>query len=205
MNVNLAATKTNFLKVKQTLELTREGHELLDQKRKILISELTAIIHVAEKAQAQVYQALEQAYAALDKAVVAMGRKRLEEISYSIDIRCRLSISQHRVMGVAIPAIELKVAEKPPYFSPLRVSFHVDETIAGFKEALKLLAQLAEKKIAVMRLAKEAQKTIRKVNALEKIYLPQYEESMKFIGDRLDEESREAFSMLKLIKNRLRG
>jgi V/A-type H+-transporting ATPase subunit D len=106
-------------------------------------------------------------------------------------------------MGVTIPIVNLKTAENPPYYSPYETSFYVDETIVKFKEAIKLLAQLAEKKIALLRLAKELQKTIRKVNALEKIYLPYYSMSLKYIGDRLDEESRDAFSMLKLIKERL--
>ena len=62
------------------------------------------------------------------------------------------------------------------------------------------MAQLAEKRITLMRLAKEVQKTIRKVNALEKVYIPYYTEAVKIISDRLDEESREAFSTLKLLK-----
>jgi V/A-type H+-transporting ATPase subunit D len=52
-------------------------------------------------------------------------------------------------------------------------------------------------------LAKEVKKTIRKVNALEKIYLPYYEDGVKYISDRIDEESRDAFSMLKIIKKNL--
>ncbi len=205
MKVNLAATKTNLIRVKQTLELTREGYELLDQKRKILIAELTSIIHIAEKTQFQVQEAMRLAYAALDRATVVMGKRKLESLSFAMDISTSLGISHRRVMGVSIPDIDLKITEKPPYFSPHRVSSYVDETVARFKDVLKLLAELAEKRIAVMRLANEAQKTIRKVNALEKVYIPQYEESLKSIADRLDEESRESFSMLKMIKGRLRS
>jgi len=59
---------------------------------------------------------------------------------------------------------------------------------------------LQKKKITLLRLAEEAQKTIRKVNALEKIHIPYYEDTVKYIADRIDEESRDSFSMLKLIK-----
>jgi V/A-type H+/Na+-transporting ATPase subunit D len=203
MKVNIAATKTNLLRVKKTLAMTREGYELLDQKRKILMAELNTIVHMTEKLQGDVDSKLREAYEVLDKATVVMGRKRLEELSFSIDIKNNLSLSQRRIMGVTIPLVNLKTAENPPYYSPYEISFYVDETIVRFKEAIKLLAQLAEKKIALLRLAKELQKTIRKVNALEKIYLPYYSVALKYIGDRLDEESRDAFSMLKLIKERL--
>jgi V/A-type H+-transporting ATPase subunit D len=103
-------------------------------------------------------------------------------------------------MGVSIPLVNLYIRKNPPYYSLYEVNLYVDEAIAKFKEALKLLAVLAERKITLLRLAHEAQKTIRKVNALEKIYLPYYKDTLKYIGDRLDEESRDAFAMLKLIK-----
>jgi len=205
MKVNLAATKTNLIKVKKTLSLTHEGYELLDEKRKILISELNTIIHIADQLERQVDEALEQGYKLVDKAVVVMGRKRVEELSFSMDIKNSLSISQKRVMGVTIPVIDLKAVENPPYYSPYETSLYVDEVILKFKEIVKLLAGFAEKKIAVLRIAKEVQKTIRKVNALEKVYIPYYEEALKFISDSLDEESRESFSMLKLIKKRLKN
>ncbi|HTY45882.1 MAG TPA: V-type ATP synthase subunit D [Patescibacteria group bacterium] len=203
MKVNIAATKTNLLRVKKTLAMTREGYELLDQKRKILMTELNTVVHMTERLQRDVDAKLKEAYGLLDRATVVMGRKRLEGLSFSIDIKSILSLSQRRIMGVSIPLVNLKTAENPPYYSPYAISFYVDETITKFKEAVQLLAQLAEKKIALLRLAKELQKTIRKVNALEKIYLPYYSVSLKYIGDRLDEESRDAFSMLKLIKERL--
>ncbi len=200
MRITLAATKSNLLKVKKSLSLTQEGYELLDEKRRILLDELAAIIDSVDRYQAQVDGALAEAYSLVDKATVSLGRKRLEELSFSVDIKSELSISNRRIMGVVIPVINLKVKDNPPYYSVYEVNLNVDEAIARFKEVIKLLAALAEKKIALLRLAEEARKTIRKVKALEKVYLPYYREAFKYIGDRLDEESRDAFAMLKLIK-----
>ncbi|MDP2923182.1 MAG: V-type ATP synthase subunit D [Candidatus Omnitrophota bacterium] len=203
MRANIAATKTNLLKVKKTLSLTEEGYELLDEKRKLLIRELTSVIHIVDKAQRDVDLAFTQGYDLVDKAMVVMGRRKLEELSFSIDIKSNLFISQQRVMGVNMPAIELKIIEKSPYYSPAGVSIYVEEVILRFKDLLKLLAQLAEKKIALLRIAREVQRTIRKVNALEKIHLPFYRETLKYIGERLEEESRDSFSMLKIIKQEI--
>ena len=141
-----------------------------------------------------------EAYKVVDRAVVAAGRQRCEAMSYAVDIKNELSISQRRIMGVTVPVISLEVKDRPPYYSPHGVNLYVDEAIERFKAVLKLVAQLAEKKITLLRLAEEAQKTIRKVNALEKIYIPYYEDTVKYIAERLDEESRDSFSMLKLIK-----
>jgi len=200
MKINIAATKTNLLKAKKSLSLTREGFELLDEKRRILMAELTSIIDKVDTVQEQVDSALREGYVLVDKAVVSMGRRRVEEISYAVNIKSEIDISHRRVMGVTLPVVSLRLKERPPYYSLYEVNLHVDESIAQFRRILEFLAALAEKKIALMRMALEAQKTIRKVNALEKVYLPYYEDTVKYIGDRLDEESRDSFSMLKLIK-----
>lgn len=200
MKITIAATKTNLLKAKKSLSLTREGFELLDEKRKILMAELTAIVDTVDSLQAQVDQALEKGYALVDKAVVMMGRQAVEEVSLSVDITNEIGLSQRRVMGVSVPVISLRLVEHPPYYSPFESTLYIDEAILKFRLALELIASLAEKKIALLRMAQEAQKTIRKVNALEKIYLPYYQQAVKHISERLDEESRDAFAMLKLIK-----
>lgn len=204
MKLNIAATKTNLLSVKKSLALTREGYELLDEKRKILINELNAVIDIAENLERDLNKMLKDAYETIDRGVVVMGRSRAEALSFAPGITNELSISNRRVMGVDIPLIKLKITDNPPHHSPYGVSFYLEEGIVKFKEVLKLIAQLAEKKIALLRIAEEVFKTIRKVNALEKIYIPNYEDTFKSISDRLDEEGRESFGMLKLIKARLK-
>lgn len=205
MKINLAATKTNLIKLKKSRILATEGYELLDEKRRILMLELTDTVHVTEKLQRDVDVMLTEAYQMVNKAIVTHGRNKLEALSFAVDIKTDLSLSQRRVMGVNIPVIDLHITENHPFYSSCGVSFQIDEIIVKFKDIANLLARLAEKKIALLRLAREVKKTIRKVNALEKIYLPYYTEALKYVGDRLDEESREAFSMLKLIKVRLKS
>lgn len=203
MRANIAATKTNLLRIKKTLALTEEGYQLLDEKRRLLISELTSIIHIVDRFQRELDEAIAKAYLLVDRAVVVMGRQRMDALSPAIDIKSSITISGRRVMGVSIPVIDFKITENAPFYSPVGVSFYADEVVVKFKEILQLIAQFAEKKIALLRIAKEVQKTIRKVNALEKIHLPYFRETLKYINDRLEEESRESFSMLKLIKERL--
>ena len=203
MRANIAATKTNLLRVKKTLSLTEEGYELLDEKRRLLITELTSIIHVVDRFQRELDEALAKAYVLADRATIVVGRQKLEALSMAMNIKSSVAISNRRIMGVNIPAIDLKIIENEPYYSPVGVSFYVDAVVVKFKEILKLISQLAEKRIALLRIAKEVQKTIRKVNALEKIHLPYYRQTLKYINDSLEEEARGAFSMLKLIKERL--
>ncbi len=204
MKLNIAATKTNLFKIKKSLAFTKEGYELLDEKRKILMNELTLVLDITEKLESALNIMLKDAYATVDRAIVSMGRSRVQSLAFSVDIKNDLAVSGRRVMGVDIPVIKLKLTDNPPHHSPYEVSFYVDEAIVKFKEVLELVAQFAEKKIALLRIAEELFKTIKKVNALEKIYIPDYEDTFKNISDRLDEEGRESFFMLKMIKTRLK-
>jgi len=203
MIAGIIATKANLLRNKKTLALAREGYSLLDEKRAILMNELSSVAQATDHLQRETFVILEEAYENLEKAVVAVGKRGLESLSFSVDIKNELSISQRRLMGVNVPVIKAQIKENPPYFSGGRVSFYVDETIVKFRQALELLSGLSQRKIELLRLARELQRTIRKVNALEKIYIPYYRDAVKTISDRLDEESREAFLMLKLIKEKL--
>ncbi len=54
----------------------------------------------------------------------------------------------------------------------------------------------------VWRLAGELRKTQRRVNALQYIFIPDYEETVAFIVSSLEEREREEIFRLKLLKNR---
>ena len=67
-------------------QLARQGYELMDKKRNILIRELMGLISLASEIQSQIDQTFRAAYAALQKANIEMGISHVEEISYSVPV-----------------------------------------------------------------------------------------------------------------------
>lgn len=199
----VAPTKTNLMRIKRDLGFAREGWELLDQKRKILIVELMGLIDRAVEAQEQVEAKLGEAFAALDQAMLRMGRREVNLLALGQNIESEISFSEKRVMGVSLPRVRVKFDDRSPYVAAAESSIWIDEAILRFREVLQLLGTLAEARISLMRLSREVAKTIRRVNALEKIFIPDYEETMKYIEMALEESEREAFFVLKLVKDRL--
>jgi len=106
-------------------------------------------------------------------------------------------------MGVSLPAVTSTLSGEPPFYAPRPTHFWLDEAQLRFREVLRRLDAVAGTRISVFRLAREVRKSIRRVNALEKIYIPDYEEILKYIQDALEESDRESFFVLKLIKERL--
>ena len=200
---NVAPTKTNLLRIRHELEFARLGHELLDQKRNILVIELLNLVDQAVDIQERVVKALEEAYRTLEQAVLRMGKLRVSNLASAVNIRAEIELKTRRVMGVRLPVVDTTFTEHPPYFSPLGTSFWIDNSLEEFKEALQLMGRLAELKISIIRLASEVRKTIRKVNALEKIAIPDLEQTVYFIQNRLEENERDMFVLMKMVKSRL--
>jgi V/A-type H+-transporting ATPase subunit D len=199
----VAPTKTNLLKMRQELGFARLGHELLDQKRNILVLELLALVDETVDFQEKVVHALAGAYRALEEAVMHMGKLKVVTLSSAVNVSAEITLKQRRVMGVRLPVAETSFSEHPPYYSLMGTSFWIDSSLKEFKEALQLMGRLAELKISIIRLAVEVRKSIRKVNALEKIAIPDLEQTVAFIQNRLEENERDMFILMKMVKNRL--
>ena len=200
---NVAPTKTNLLRLRDELKFAKLGYELLDQKRNILVVELLTLVDQAIDYEAKVDAALARSYASLEDAVLAMGKLKVEALAGAINIGASIELRQRRVMGVPLPVVETAFQDNAPYYSPLDTSVSMDSAVLAFREALGLLGRLAELKVSIVRLANEVRKTIRKVNALEKIAIPDLEDSLGYIQNRLEESERDMFVLMKLVKDRL--
>ena len=102
--------------------------------------------------------------------------------------------------------VRLKDDKRYPYVKILskpRVEGELDITLSQAAERvlgiLEKMIQLAEFEARVERIADELGKTNRKVNALENTIIPSYKRVIKFIEDKLDEESLEELVRMKLI------
>jgi len=201
--LNYAPTKTNLLRLRNDLKFAQQGYELLDQKRNILIIELLALVDQTSDFQSRVENMLTKAYNALEETVFDMGKLKVQYLTGAVNITTDITIRTRRVMGVSLPVIETQFKEHSPYYSPMGTSFWIDSSLYFFKEVLKLLGKLAELKISVLRLANEVKKTMKKVNALEKIAIPDLKETVHYIESRLEENERDMFILMKMVKGNL--
>ena len=201
--LNYAPTKTNLLRLRNDLKFAQQGYELLDQKRNILIIELLALVDQTVDFQSRVESALAKAYKALEETVLDMGKLKVQYLTGAVHITTDITVRSRRVMGVNLPVIETEFQEYAPHYSPMGTSFWIDSSLRSFKEVLKLLGKLSELKISVLRLANEVKKTIRKVNALEKIAIPDLKETVHYIQSRLEENERDMFILMKMVKANL--
>ncbi len=60
--------------MKQSLEFAREGYELMEQKRRILVAEMMGLLGRARELEETVDRQLSEAYRSLRQAVIQMGK-----------------------------------------------------------------------------------------------------------------------------------
>jgi len=200
MALKLAPTKTNLFKLQNDLSFAQEGHQLLDRKREVLIMELMQIVHSIKSLHVRLSEKLKKAYGTFRSAYVDMGSEEIERANYAVLDNLEISMQERRVMGVPIPELHATNIPEKIKVGMVGTSESFGSSIDEFSEVIPLLLKYAEANLTLMRLASEIQKTQRRVNALENIFIPEAAETIKYIGDVLEESEREDFFRRKQVK-----
>lgn len=198
----ISPTKSKLIETKRSLQLAREGHTLLDKKRNVLIRELMKLIDEAKEVQAKTETLFAEAYKALIEANLYFGIENVEEVGLGVDEFESLEIRLRSVMGVEVPEVGNLEFNPTIAYGFVRTNSKLDIARRKFNEVLILTAKLAEVETGVYRLASEIKRTQRRVNALEYVLIPQYEEIVKFIESYLEETERDDFFRMKRLKSR---
>lgn len=193
-------TKSNLIYTKKSLELTKTGWEFLDRKRNILVREMMNEIDRSKEIRSKISENFTQAFEALRNASVTMGL--FGGYSLLVPIEDSLQISYYSVMGIELPRITIDENVLLPYYGMEGTDSRLDYAYLKFNEVKRLVVQLAEIETGVFRLADMIKKTQKRANALKNIVIPQYEQTIKYISEALDENERESFARLKVVKNR---
>jgi len=173
--LNVSPTKSNLVNTKGSLKLAREGYELLDKKRNVLIQEMLKRIDEAKEIQSEINEFFYEAYQALQSVDITQGIKTVEDIATGIDFVDNTKIRSYSVMGVEIPEVDVILEDIIPRYSFFRTNMALDRAFKNFKRVVSLISRLAEIETSVYRLATSIKKTQKRANALDNILIPKYE------------------------------
>ncbi|MBR4179963.1 MAG: V-type ATP synthase subunit D [Treponema sp.] len=202
MNINIAPTKSNLLSTKEQLAVSTNGYELLEEKREILVRELMRLVEQVKMLEDEIDHAIEEAYPAFKRMLMMDGADEVERISHAIHYDFNMIERGVTVGGMQFETIDVELPKKELFYSFLGTYANTDAVIVKFLDLLSLLTQMASIRTIVWKLAEEVRRTQRRVNALDKMIIPQATETIKYIEGVLEERERENVFVLKALKKK---
>jgi len=190
--LNVAATKSNLLSLKHDLSVATEGFSLLDQKREILVMELMRLLDRIRRVQAEFETAQETAYETLKKAIAQNGYQRLRSVASGVNYEHKCTTQTRILAGVRVPVVKVTHGELTSQYGFSDTDSLVDCAMRDFLVLLKVIGRMAELETAVWLFARELKKTQRRVNALEQIFIPDFQDTLAYINDVLEGKDMEA-------------
>ena len=200
--LNIAPTKSNLLKMNEQLAVSQGGYDLLEQKREILVMELMHMVEQVKLLEREIEKVIDQAYPALKKMLIAAGGDHVEQMASAIQYDFTIQEKSVTIGGMKFRSIDVELPKRQLFYSFLGTLPESDKVMADFFKLLTLLTQMASIRTIVWRLAGEVKKTQRRVNALDKMVIPQTKDTKKYIESVLEERERENIFVLKSLKRR---
>ena len=184
-------------------KLAEKGHKLLSEKRDALVVQFFEIIKDRNTLRDKANSELRGSYSVLVQAQMIMGQDKVNDASGSIPPLGDVPMRTVNIMGVHVPKVEydsIPSRTGEPLYGYLDTTAKLDEACDKFRRLLIDILKLAEIEGTIERLAIEIEKTKRRVNALEHIFIPRLRATEKYIEMQLQEREREDFFRRKRIK-----
>ena len=193
-------TKSNLLSLREELDFARTGHQLLQEKREILLMRIRELIEDLHRRQGDLYRELALCYRALTRAALSVGWTKLDSVHVRPEGQPEVTFDHKHYMGIDLPQVHFAPPSSRPHYSPAGSNSLLDDAQRRFVELLAPLVEYAELQAHLWSLSLALKKTMKRVNALENLFIPDYEDTVTYVTETLEEIEREETYVRKLIK-----
>ncbi len=204
--LNVNPTRMELSKLKKTLAISTRSHKLLKDKQDELMRQFINLVKYNNKLRKEVEEKLQGALKDFVMARAIMSSEFLEEAIVYPKEHISVEVTEKNIMSVSVPVMnfkrELEGDEGSIYpYGFANTSSELDDTLSKLYEIIPQLLELSGVEKSCQLMADEIEKTRRRVNALEYRTIPNYQETIKYIRMRLDENERAATIRLMKVKS----
>ncbi len=191
--------------LKKKLASAQRGHKLLKDKRDELMRQFMNLIKENKQLRNEVEAGIADANRYMAVAGSVMQSEVLETALMLPKQEVELEVSEKNVMSVYIPVFRPKYRTDDVNdiysYGTAFTSVDLDGAVNALSEIFPKMIRLAEIEKACQLMADEIEKTRRRVNALEHIMIPDYQETIKYITMKLSENERSTTTSLMKVKD----
>ncbi len=204
MILRVNPNRMELLKLRRRLVLARRGHKLLKDKQEELMRQFMALVHEAKKVREEVESRLESAYLSFFSARLdTLGPQMEEAIEFS-EKKMELKTTISPIMNLRVPYFDCELSGDFSH-SYLDATGDLDVALTTLADVFPQMIRMAQLEKHVAMLAAELERTRRRVNALEHILIPSIEDTIKYIGNKLNELERGNLTRLMKVKDIVRS
>lgn len=191
--MEISATAGNLIKLRKQLSIIKKVDEILKMKRDDIskrISLLLEKLHERGKFDEEIikiYQIAKKCYSNISFEKTELNSRKVGNLEIELKIE--------KLATMKLPKIFLKKLPEKIFLPSYNLSLLQEKIL----EILPKLIEVAEIENRIEILTKELEALNKKVNIIEKILIPSFENSIKYIENSLFEEEIEEFSKLKYI------
>ncbi len=205
MNVN--PTRMELKRLKARLKTAERGHKLLKDKSDEMVRRFSVLIRENKRLRDETDADTASLLQEFSKARSLISVEEIET-AFSLPTKTvTVKTGVKNVMSVEVPEMEVGVETSgggyPYAFST--VTSEMDYTTKMAADLTLKLLKLAEVEKAAEMLAIEIERNKRRVNALEYVMIPELNETIKYIRQKLDENERSATTRLMKVKTFING
>ncbi len=203
MNVN--PTRMELTNLKKKLMTARKGHKLLKDKRDELMRRFLILVRENKELRERVEAGIKVANSHMSVARSVMTDEEIEVALMMPSQKMEAEVEEQNIMSVDVPVFKprLKSANEGEIYS-YGYAFtggDLDDAVEALAGIMPDMLRLAQTENTCRLLASEIEKTRRRVNALEHVLIPRYEETIRYITMKLDENERAATTRLMKVKD----
>lgn len=205
MRLNVNPNRMELLKIKKRLIIARRGHKLLKSKQDELVQQFIPLIKETVNLQKEVSKEMSYLY---QKFAFARGLQLNQFLENSLktgNIHLKIKLQYSPVLNLRIPDFSPEFDGEICNYSFINTRSELDTTLISAKKILELLLKLSSSEKKVILIAQEIEKTRRRVNALEYIFIPNLLETIKYITVKLAEVEKDNLVRLMKIKEMVRS
>ncbi len=202
--INVNPTRMEMTRLKRQLKTATRGHKLLKDKLDELMKQFLDIVRENKKLREEAEEALERAYKSFIIARAVLSEEVIGEALMMPKQKIAVDVSQKNIMSVNVPRFDFKTANNQDDIYPYGLAFtsgELDSAMKAFSDAMEPLLRLAQSEKSAQLMAQEIERTRRRVNALENVMIPNYQDTIKFIGQKLEENERASTTRIMKVKD----
>ncbi len=196
----VSATRMELLRLKKRYAIARRGHKLLKDKLEQLMVEVLKLIDRVVSKRRTVEKELKKVIGTFQLSSSSIPSHILDSLFYIPKRKLTVSHGTRRILNIQVPIFSVVSEGETRCYGFYGTDGDFDTSIESFSKVIEEMIELAQLEKTVELLAREVERTRRRVNALEYILIPELEETIAYIKLKLSEMERGNITRLMRVK-----